>query len=411
MSIQGVLSTDDGMRELDRILDTFISADDSFDDALVELSLFFIRHLKTKLFPITAMTEFPSSIQKQVYTWIESKYNKFCEYLNNNEFPLSESVASSIGSILLFDPNKTLIPAAAAAFIRNGIFQDESEVTSMAEFQDEVYQKVVELLPDRQEIALRVLTTEFPNPIKSNNFSTLFLKFVSLPPSDESIMELFHKFDSILSRVDDKLITYDFLHQQFDKGSIFASLSLPFLVSVAQSRAVDAPKFYQIAFKAITPQSLSSPHRSRFLDTLIRVLSPKTRPAAESIAFAVKLSRMLPLVPVDAQLDILSILQALVRAHECVAELLEPKEGPISNVDGELEDCQPQTLWEVRALRNSEISLIAEQAKTLGQRWVPPDFCSFKLAEAIESCKAKPKVSERIGNWGAGLDPAIWNFR
>lgn len=412
MSIKGVLSTDKGMTQLNRILDVLNAFDDNFDDALTELSSFFSRHLKTNLLPISSSTKFPSPVQKQVYTWLDPIYQSFCDLLNNKIFPITQNTERCIQSLLASDSQKKLIPAAVSAFIQNDLFSKNQDINSLPEFQEAVYSKLIDITPEHQDKALQVLITEFPNPKPSKSFSNLFLKYISSQPSNDSIIQILDKFDSILSRVDDKLITYDFLHDQFESDPLLASLALPYLVNVAQSSAVDSPNFYQIAFRSISPHSLGSPHRTKYLETLISVLSPKTRPANEVTCFAVKLSRMLPLIPVDAQIDVLSVLQALVRAHECVAKLLDPIDTDIkiANVYGELEECTPQTLWEVRALRESQVPAASEEARTLGQRWVPPDFCSFKLVDAVESIKAKPKGPERPGNWSANLDQTIWNF-
>ena len=410
MSIKGVLADDSGIRELDRIITILKTENELFDDALVELSLFFIRHLKTNLLPVSKETEFLTPVQKQVYLFLDSKYQSFCDYLNNGEYPITESVESSIGSLLLFDPSKKLIPAAASAFIQNKLFSKIDEVISMNDFQESVYSLLINDIEKNHDITLDVLVNDFPNSKPSKAFSSLFLNFIKLELDENDIIKILNNFDCILSRVDDKLITYDFLNEQFKKSSILASLALPNLVIVAKSRAVDSPKFYNLAFNAISPQSLSSPHRSKFLETLISVLSPKTRPASQTAAFAVKLSRMLPIIPIDAQLDVLTVLHTLVRSHDCVAELLNPIEGPVSNVYGELEECQPQTLWEVRALRSSQATTISEEAKTLEHRWVPHDFCSFKLLDSVENCKSKSTTSEKIGNWCSGLDQGIWNF-
>lgn len=412
MSIKGVLATDKGMNELNRILDILNLADENFDDALNELSSFFCRHLKTNLLPITHSTEFSSPVQKQVYSWLDSRYQTFCDYLNNNIFPITKNTEKCIQSLLISDSKKSLIPSAASVFIQDGTFSDNQVVNSIPEFQDTVYKMLTDTISEHQDAVLHVLTNEFSNSKPSEAFSTLFLKFISSKPSNDSIIQILDNFDSILSRVDDKLVTYDFLNDQFESDPLLASLSLPYLVNVAQSSAVDSPNFYQTAFRSISPRSLSSPHRAKYLDTLVRVLTPKTRPASEVTCFAVKLSRMLPLIPVDAQVDVLSVLQSLVFSHECIAKLLDPidTDPKVAKVYGNLEECSQQTLWEVRSLRDSQVPAISEEARTLGQRWVPPDFCSFNLEDAVESVKARPKGPERAGNWTANLDQTIWNF-
>ncbi|KAH0787193.1 nucleolar complex protein 4 [Histomonas meleagridis] len=407
MSIVGALATDEGIRNLDQIVSIVTSNGAEFDDAVSELSSFFIRHLQTGMLPFASHKKYPTPIQRQVYSFIDGKYLAFCNYLNSTAFPINETVAQAISNLLIEGAN--LNSACAYIFIESDLITDPS-VLSLANFQNCVYQKLSENIIEKRKIALRVISTGFPNPHPSSFFSDLFKNFIKLPDlTDDELHILIEGFDNVLSRVDDPLITFDFLHENVNRGPTIASLSTPYLVEVSIDRAVDVPEFYSIAFNSISPESLSSPKSAKFFDMLSRVLSSKTLQTGIPTAFAVKLSRMLLRVPVNTQLDILGLLQYLVRAHECVEALLEPIDAPVSDVDGKLEDCKPQTLWEVRALRNSSVPAIAEAAKTLGQRRIPADFGSFNLRETVETCKAQPK-QKISGNWMNGLDKTIWSL-
>jgi hypothetical protein len=125
----------------------------------------------------------------------------------------------------------------------------------------------------------------------------------------------------------------------------------------------------------------------------------------------VKLSRLLPAIPPDAQVDVLHLLHVLVSAHECVAKLLEPIDCPVSKTDGDISECHPQTLWEALTLTQSSVPSIADTARKLGQLQVPPAFGSFDLRTVVESCKAKPLPAVARGNWLADLDRGAWTFR
>lgn len=417
MSIKGILDSDERMKEVDRILDILAQCDQMFDDALFELTNFFIRHLKTGLIPINSLTQFSSPIQKRVYEWIDSKFQHFCKFLNSTELPITEKTKNTLQKLLINDNSKSIIPAAAHAFITNHLFADDSKITSIPEFQNLVYGQLLPLIPENSmDLALNLLTHEFPNPQPSKEFTSLFLKFVSIENLPESSMiQILENFDSVLSRVHDKIDTYDFINNQFTAGPFLASLSLPYMVIIASSKAVDSPNFYEVAFNAISPTSLNSIHRMKFLEMLIQVLSPKSRPAPEVMAFAVKLSRMLPQISLDAQMDVLSVLQTLSRRHECIIDLLsptKPEDGgmKISDVYGPLDQCQPETLWEVRSFQCCATNAIAEEAKTIGQRWLPPDFMSFKLADAVNNIKPRPRDGGKPTNWCANLDQTLWDL-
>lgn len=407
MSIVGSLSTDAGIRQLDDIISVVTSNQSEIEDAITELSLFFCRHFKTGLLPFSKSTKYPSPVQRQVYTFIDLKFKTLCNYLNNNnDYPKTEVFANAIFELIKNDPDMSLIPTAANIFVEKEII-DET-ISKNPKFQNFVYEKLLENLDEKRNIAIDVLTKEFPDSERSNVFSELFLKVSKMELTNDEIIHIFDNFESILHRVDDQLITFDFLNHNINKGPIIASMAIPYLVDVSLNRAIDVPDFYSFAFKAISPESLSYKKRIKFFDMLSRVLSPKSLQSNIPIAFAVKLSRMLLEVSPDVQLDILSLLQYLVRAHTCVEELLEPKDLPLSNVNGSLSECKAQTLWEVRALQNSPVNLISEAAKTLGQRRLPPEYCSFNLKSNVESCKTKTNSTVRF-NWADKLDKNIWD--
>lgn len=407
MPIAGSLSTDAGIRLLDAVITAVTGNQSDCEEAIAELSQFFCRHFKTGLLPFSKSAKYPSPVQRQVYTFLDAKYRQLCDFLNGGgDYPKTEAFANAIFEMVRSDPNAQLIPAVADVYIEKGI-ADEA-ISGNPQFQIAVYQKLTKAVDEKREVAISVLTREFPESVRSNEFSELFLKISKMELTDDEVIEIFDNFECVLHRVDDQLITFDFLNHQINKGPIISSMAIPFFVDVSLNRAIDVPDFYLFAFQAISPESLSYKKRAKFLDMLSRVLSPKTLQSSIPTAFAVKLSRMLLSVAPDVQLDILSLLQFLVRAHESVAELLEPRDLPLSKVDGNISECTPQTLWEVIALKNSSIGAIAEAAKTLGQRRLPPDYCSFDLKSAVEACKAKSSAEPRF-NWTEKLEKNIWD--
>ena len=117
---------------------------------------------------------------------------------------------------------------------------------------------------------------------------------------------------------------------------------------------------------------------------------------------------MLLHVAPDVQLDILSVIQSLARAHENVMSLMTPKDTQIANVDSEISDVTPQTLWEVIALKHSSVSSVAEAARTIGQAVLPPEYESFNLETALKASKAKPTAQQTSSNWLGNLDKSVW---
>jgi hypothetical protein len=237
------------------------------------------------------------------------------------------------------------------------------------------------------------------------------MRFIETEFKAVDLAKLLSEFGAVLERVDDKLVTYDFLYQCLSRGSVAACLALPYLVSVSLTRAVDVSEVYRWTFRALSVDALRLRQRCQFLETISQILTSAKLPSSTTTAFAVKLSRLLPLVPPDGQIDVLHLLHVLVSAHECVAKLLEPIDCPVSKTYGDIGECHPQTLWEALALRQSSVPGIGDTARKLGQLQVPPDFGSFDLKAVVESCKAKPISATPRGNWLTGLDRSAWTFR
>ena len=411
MAVAGVLKTDQGIKDLNRVLAVAMERNEMFEEAVSELCSFFERHLKTQLLPFSASIEYPSSVQRQVYTFIDTYYRKFVDFMNSYDGVLSEAIADQVAQLFIEDREKLLAPIVATCFTRYRFFTNDSPILELPQFHDSVYQQLLDHIDELRDVALSVLTRAFPASSQSRTFTRLVETFIKLELSNSELLTLMEGFDAVLSRLDDKLIVYDFLYNNLVTESIVAFLCLPYLVEVSTTRAVDVENVYAHTFKSLTVEALSSPKRVKFLQTLSRILSSSKLPTNVPTAFAVKISRYLPLIPTDCQLDALSLLHTLVRAHESVAKLLEPMKTPVSDVDGDMEACKPQTLWEAISLRSSPVPVIADTASKLGQFHLPPEFGSFDLKSVVDSIKAKPKVaSAQTGNWLSGLDRTVWTF-
>jgi hypothetical protein len=404
MSFRGTLATDEGIRELDRVMAAVRTLDSDFEGNFLELSSFFARHLRTGLLPVLPSTVFPSAVQRQVYSFINVRWDQFTSFASSVAIP--DSLCDSAASLFLADPAHALAPLMISLFLTNRL--TDPAVLGCPEFQLALYAALTPAVADQRAAALSVLKQPFPDSIVSAEFTALFLRFTAQDLLDSELEDLLGHFDSVLSRVDDPLVTYDFLYKSLARGAI---LALPFLVSVSVARAVDVSEVYEFTFRALTVASLAHSSRVQFLPTLERILCSSKLPSAVTTAFAVKLSRFLPLIPPDAQLDALGLLQALVRAHGAVAGLLSVFDSEVANVDGAVEDCRPQTLWEVKAMQHSPVPAIADTARKLGDSLLPPELASFNLRAAVEACRAPPVGSAAPGNWVEALDRAAWTFR
>lgn len=413
MSLKGKLATDEGIQYLEEIVNSICTNKSALEDLISDLSSFFVRHLGTGLLPYSEETDYPSPVQKQVYQWINLHYNVFNKFILDGEFNMTEETFKFLGDIYSADSAKTLAPALAKTYIKNPKLSGVS-VLSSPEFQEAVYSHLLDTYNENKEKAFQVLISPFPDPHPSEKFTKLFYSVIGDELTDEQMTSIFDNFDTILDRVDEKLATYDFLHKNLHALGSNSFMAISYLVDVATDQTVDVTDFYQLAFKSITVQSLSNPKRKHFLKTLLRVITSYTLPSNVSTSFAIKLSRYLPLIPIDAQIDVLNLIHDLVKAREPVAKLLEPFDSPIPKVDGEIEECTPQTLWEVRALRNHPVPEIAEAAKEIGKKlYLPPDIGSFNLEETLKTLNNsnKPEKNTHTANWIGGLDKSIWSFR
>lgn len=407
--MKGMLSGNAWVKNLDTVLSTLESGGKQIVEAFEELSVFFSDYLAKDLLPYSSNKTYESENQIKVYRWLDARYSRFVSFINNSEFTLTPKILELLEQVYNSDKSKAISDGIAKLFVKKDELFIGSELLADPNIQDQIYMLLINTIKENHYIAEKVITADFPNPTPSRHFTELFFTYIKSGISNKDKQTLMINFSNILNRVDEKLELYNFLEQQLSCGPVSASLSIPYLVEVAVKNGVDVSRFYELSFSAITPESLSVKSRAKFFNTLDSVLTPKTLPTQTQTAFAVKLSRMLPLVGIEVQLDILSLLHHLVLAHEAIAALLKPMDGEPSRVDGTMAECAPQTLWEVIALQDSPVTLIAESARTLGHRRVAEDYGSFGLRALVENCHARPSEETRgRGNLLAALDQGLW---
>ena len=404
-----MLSGDNWTKNLDVVVGKVISGDANEKlDSIKELKTFFVKHLQSGFIPFNEGKTYESQAKSQVAQWITFRYAKVLNYLKENEIkPKTEEIFNEIAQIYENDTEK--MPADALAYlyfqlrgkIQNEILSDET-------LQNAIYSHALTQVNDNAEWCIKILTTKIPEPHPSHVFTELFFSVIKLSLSEEQTHSILRSFSNVLSRVDEKLILYDYLEKKMNSDPLTASLAVPYIVDVSVNRSVDYGDFYSVVYRAITPEALSIPGRAKFFNTLGNTVTSHQIPAQTQIAFAIKLSRMVPFVGPDVQLDILTVIQSLAKAHSNVMELLKPFKSEIANVDGTIEECTKQTLWEVLALKSSSTPIVAEAARTLGQMVIPPEYEAFDLKKAVKGSKGKPSQCRPSANWTGNLDKAIW---
>lgn len=403
MSLEGDLWA----KNLDTVLNDALTGTKKSEGALNSLKSFFIKKLEEKLLPFSDSKKYESVASSQVYQWMNYRYVKLLEYAENGEISENNLYFDILAELYQTDEEKLPVKALVALYFKsegnidNSILADEF-------LQNAIYSHALSLVDDNLDIAINILTTQLIKPNPSHVFTELFFKTISKNLTDEQTHRLLRSFSHVVNRVDDKLILYNYLEKKLKSDPITASLAVPYIVDVSVTRSVDYNEFYDVVYHAISPESLSIPGRSSFFDTLGRTVTSHSIPAQTQIAYAIKLSRMLPHVSPDVQLDVLSVIQSLSRAHENVLELLTPKDTQIANVDGEISDVTPQTLWEVLTLKSSSVPAVAEAARTIGQANVPPEYESFDLMQALKTSRGKPSAKNPSSNWLGNLDKSVW---
>ncbi|EAY12290.1 hypothetical protein TVAG_160960 [Trichomonas vaginalis G3] len=403
MSLKGELWA----KNLDKVLEAATSNDKNSESSLNELKDFFLAKLKEGFLPFTETKKYETVTASQIYQWIHFRYAKFLDFVKTNEIEQPQKMFDVIAELYIADELKTPKDALVALYYKYGP-NLENEVLGEIELQNAIYQLAIEKIEDNLDFSIGILTTPLGTPNPSHIFTELFFAVIGKSITTEQTHNILRHFSNITNRVDEKLILYDYLEKKMKSDPITASLAIPYIVDVAVNRSVDYSEFYDVVFHAISPESLSIPGRATFFNTLGRTVTSHSIPAQTQIAFAVKLSRMLLHVAPDVQLDILSVIQSLARAHENVMSLMTPKDTQIANVDSEISDVTPQTLWEVIALKHSSVSSVAEAARTIGQAVLPPEYESFNLETALKASKAKPTAQQTSSNWLGNLDKSVW---
>jgi hypothetical protein len=92
-----------------------------------------------------------------------------------------------------------------------------------------------------------------------------FLRFIETKFKAVDLAKLLSEFGAVLERVDDTLVTHDFLYQFLYRGSVAACLALPSLVSVSLTGGVDVSEVYRWTFRVLSVDALRLRQWCQFL--------------------------------------------------------------------------------------------------------------------------------------------------
>ncbi|KAK6022957.1 transcription factor TFIID, partial [Ostertagia ostertagi] len=164
------------------------------------------------------------------------------------------------------------------------------------------------------------------------------LMMCSVPPKVLIIM-IPYITDNVLDKLDEPHKTADFFFKAFDKGDLFAILSLAAIFKLIVSHNLHIPN-YVVA------------------------------------GFAKRLSRMLLLAPLDAQEPVLGLIRNLLTRHPIVSTLIHRElpetlpSDPYNEDESRLSECGAvrSSLWEIRSLQKHWHSNVAKRANFVDKK-------------------------------------------
>lgn len=402
--IKKLLSRDDSIKFLDKALDIVISKrKDEFEDALVGVIKFFRSHVESGLLPFNDVNKYETTSSLQIYKWMNVRYDKLFDFLiNENDFFINENILDSIIDLYEYSRNSLLERVIALCFVKikpekvNDIIKESNTI------QGYIYKHLTENIEDNFDFAIHIIKNPLSNTNMCKEYAELFFVLKSNGVNDEQMVDILNNFSVVMSSVDDKLLLYDFLFKNVERGSILGALALPYIIEASIQGMVDIAEYYELAYKSITKEALQMKGRSKFLKILELTLTSSSVKQEVIVAFSIKLSRYLLNITPDAQLDVLNLLYNIVKAHTSVKNLLNYIEGPVIDIEScDFPNVPAQTLHEVLCLKDSPFTLISQAAKDIGLIRAPEPYESVTINEII-------KTNKTLNHASADLDKRLW---
>ncbi|RCN32657.1 CBF/Mak21 family protein [Ancylostoma caninum] len=219
------------------------------------------------------------------------------------------------------------------------------------------------------------------------------LMMCTIPPKVLSVM-IPYLTENVLDSLDEPHRTADFFFRTFDKGDMFAILSLGAIFKLIVAHNFEYPNFYDHVYSLTKPSVLYLDQKEKFISLLDKFLSSTHIPNYVVAGFAKRLSRMLLLAPVDAQEPVLGLIRNLLTRHPNVSCLIHRdvpetlSSDPYDENEPSLSKCNAlnSSLWEIKSLQKHWHQNVAKRASFVDKKLQQMEsFVRFRCQDEIFS--------------------------
>ncbi|KJH50489.1 transcription factor TFIID [Dictyocaulus viviparus] len=278
----------------------------------------------------------------------------------------------------------------------------------------------MKFLPDPQTKIVPRIFSVVQHPLKMHRRRKLIRMFqeswielmrCTIPPNVLSRM-IPYISENVLDKLNEPHKTADFFFKAFDKGSMFAILSLEAIFKLIVSHNFEYPNFYDHVFSLMKPSVLYLDHKEKFITLLDKFLSSTHIPNYIVAGFAKRLSRMVLLAPLDAQEPVLGLIRNLLTRHSNVSCLIHrdiPETLPCDPYDDNeptLSKCNAlhSSLWEIKSLQKHWHPNVAKRAKFVDKKLQEMEsFVRFRSQDELFS-EMMAKLLETLKTDGSDED-------
>ncbi|VDL73701.1 unnamed protein product [Nippostrongylus brasiliensis] len=200
--------------------------------------------------------------------------------------------------------------------------------------------------------------------------------------------------ENLLDKLDEPHKTADFFFKAFDRGDMFAILSLGAIFKLIVYHNFEYPNFYDHVYSLTKPSVLYLDQKEKFIALLDKFLSSTHIPNYVVAGFIKRLCRMLLLAPLDAQEPVLGLIRNLLTRHPNVATLIHrdvPEtldSDPFDDSATKLSDCGAinSSLWEIRSLQKHWHQSVAKRASFVDKKLQQMEsFVRFRCQDELFS--------------------------
>ncbi|VDO25764.1 unnamed protein product [Haemonchus placei] len=239
------------------------------------------------------------------------------------------------------------------------------------------------------------LDREEPASPSAHEWKIILMKaeFAEIPPKALVVM-IPYITDNVLDKLDEPHKTADFFFKAFDKGDMFAILSLAAIFKLIVYHNFEYPNFYDHVYSLTKPSVLYLDQKEKFIMLLDKFLSSTHIPNYIVAGFAKRLSRMLLLAPLDAQEPVLGLIRNLLTRHPIVSSLIHRDQpetlpaDPYNENETRLSECgaMNSSLWEIRSLQKHWHTNVAKRANFVDKKLQEMEsFVRFRCQDELFS--------------------------